>query len=136
MKSNVALGDSISIDTYAGGPGRGGASLLARNRDDDFPQWRGHDLATRHPSVRYQLLAVDGGTTQTLLQSQLPRLEASGVAPTVVTLTVGGNDLLGAYGDTSRAGPHRDRPRRKGPDHIGAGHAVTEDHIILGTVYD
>jgi hypothetical protein len=54
----VALGDSISIDTYAGGPGRGGASLLARNRDDDFPQWRGHDLATRHPSLRYQLLAV------------------------------------------------------------------------------
>jgi hypothetical protein len=27
----VALGDSISIDDYAGGPGRGGASLLARN---------------------------------------------------------------------------------------------------------
>ena len=33
----VALGDSISIDIYAGGPGRGGASLLARNRDRDFP---------------------------------------------------------------------------------------------------
>ena len=32
----VALGDSISIDVYAGGPGRGGASLLARNRDDDY----------------------------------------------------------------------------------------------------
>lgn len=35
----IALGDSISIDPYAGGPGRGGASLLARNRDDDFPDW-------------------------------------------------------------------------------------------------
>ena len=42
----VALGDSISIDLYAGGPGRGGASLLARNRDVDFPDWRGHDVAT------------------------------------------------------------------------------------------
>src|ERR687893_1538465 len=42
----VALGDSISIDRYAGGEGRGGASLLTRNRDDDFPQWRGRDLAT------------------------------------------------------------------------------------------
>ena len=41
MKSNVALGDSISIDTYAGGPGRGEASLLARNRNDDFPQRSG-----------------------------------------------------------------------------------------------
>src|SRR3712207_4646725 len=99
----VALGDSISIDDYAGGPGRGGASLLARNRDDDFPEWRGRDLTTRHPSLRHQLLAVDGGTTQTLLELQLPRLEASGLAPSVVTLTVGGNDLLGAYGDTVRA---------------------------------
>ena len=135
----VALGDSISIDTYAGGPGRGGASLLARNRDDDFPQWRGHDLATRHPSLRYQLLAVDGGTTQILLHTQLPRLEASGVAPTVVTLTVGGNDLLGAYGDTTHA-------RRVVNTVIGCvGQALTrltrlmrspEDPIILGTVYD
>ena len=33
----AALGDSISIDEYAGGPGRGGASLLHTNRDDDFP---------------------------------------------------------------------------------------------------
>ena len=33
----VALGDSISIDDYSGGPGRGGASLLLANRDDDFP---------------------------------------------------------------------------------------------------
>src|SRR3954452_15645812 len=90
--SYVALGDSISIDEYAGGPGRGGASLLARNRDDDFPQWRGHDLATRYPSLRYHLLAVDGDTTQTLLESQLPRLEAAGLSPAVVTLTVGGND--------------------------------------------
>ena len=40
----VALGDSISIDDYSGGPGRGGASLLYANRDDDFPDWRGRDL--------------------------------------------------------------------------------------------
>jgi lysophospholipase L1-like esterase len=99
----VALGDSISIDAYAGGPGRGGPSLLARNRDDDFPEWRGRDLATRHPSLRYHLLAVDGGTPSTLLDLQLPQLAGSGVAPTLVTLTVGGNDLLSAYGDTRRA---------------------------------
>jgi lysophospholipase L1-like esterase len=135
----VALGDSISIDEYAGGPGRGGASLLARNRDDDFPQWRGHDLATRHPSLRYHLLAVDGGTTQTLLGFQLPRLEASGLRPAVLTLTVGGNDLLAAYGDTTRA--------RKVVHTVSVrvGQALTrlarlmrsaDDPIILGTVYD
>ena len=99
----AALGDSISIDVYAGGPGRGGASLLARNRDDDFPEWRGLDLATTRPALGFHLLATDGGTTSTLLDHQLPRLESSGAVPRVVTLTVGGNDVLGAYGDTRRA---------------------------------
>ena len=99
----VALGDSISIDHYAGGPGRGGASLLARNRDDDFPQWRGRDLATLNSSLDYRLLATDGATTSTLLETQLPQLEASAIAPTLVTLTIGGNDILGAYGDSRRA---------------------------------
>ena len=99
----VALGDSISIDDYAGGPGRGGASLLARNRDDDFPAWQDRDLATLRPELGFHLLASDGGTTRSLLDVQLPRLEASGVVPRVVTLTVGGNDVLSAYGDTRRA---------------------------------
>jgi hypothetical protein len=42
----VSLGDSMSIDDYAGGIGRGAASLLYRNRDADFPDWVGRDLAT------------------------------------------------------------------------------------------
>ena len=94
----VALGDSISIDVYAGGPGRGGASLLARNRDEDFPEWRGSELGRS-----FHLLATDGGTTATLLDVQLPRLVRSGVRPSVVTLTIGGNDVLGSYGDTRAA---------------------------------
>jgi lysophospholipase L1-like esterase len=98
-----ALGDSISIDEYAGGPGRGGASLLARNRDDDFPAWRGRDFATTRPELGFRLLATDGATTRSLLQTQLPRLAAADVVPRVVTLSVGGNDLLSAYGDTRRA---------------------------------
>ena len=68
----AALGDSISIDEYAGGPGLGGPSLFARNRDDVFPQWRGRDLATVHPDLRYHLLAVDGGTTDSLLKPPRP----------------------------------------------------------------
>jgi len=47
----AALGDSISIEEYAGGSGLGGASLFARNRDDTFPRWRGRDLTTVHPRV-------------------------------------------------------------------------------------
>jgi lysophospholipase L1-like esterase len=135
----VALGDSISIDEYAGGPGRGGASLFARNRDDDFPEWHGRDLATLYPDLRYHLLAMDGGTTQTLLDNQLPLLERSGVAPTIVTLTVGGNDLLLAYGDTNRA--------LEVVQFVGtrAGQALARirrlmrsptDVLIVGTVYD
>lgn len=130
----VALGDSISIDDYAGGSGRGGASLLARNRDGDFPSWRGHDLGRS----AFHLLATDRATSQTLLEQQLPRLERSGVRPSIVTLTIGGNDVLGWYGDTAgavraanaavaRADRALDWLRRL---------ADPEARMALGTVYD
>jgi lysophospholipase L1-like esterase len=129
----VALGDSISIDDYAGGPGRGGASLLARNRDEDFPQWRGSELGQP-----FRLLATDGATTATLLDLQLPRLERSGVRPTVVTLTIGGNDVLGSFGDT--------RAARRTVGVVGArvGTALERiarvldpaGRVVVGTVYD
>jgi lysophospholipase L1-like esterase len=99
----VALGDSISIDDYSGGPGRGGASLLFANRDEDFPEWRGRDLRALDPGTTFSPLATDGATTRTLAQAQLPRFRALGLRPTLVTLTIGGNDLLGAYGDTGAA---------------------------------
>ena len=74
-----------------------------------------------------------------LLDSQLPRLEASGLRPNVVTLTVGGNDLLGAYGDTTRA---REAVRTV-IDCVGQVLSrlarlmnSTDAPIILGTVYD
>jgi GDSL-like lipase/acylhydrolase family protein len=135
----VALGDSISIDRYAGGEGRGGASLLARNRDDDFPQWRGRDLATLDPTLSYHLLATDGGTTSTLLDAQLPRLEGSALAPTIVTLTVGGNDLLGAYGDTRRAREVVSVVRRRVGQALVRVRSVMRqrsDPVIVGAVYD
>ena len=134
----VALGDSISIDVYAGGRGRGGASLLARNRDDDFPEWRSLDLASTRPELGFALLASDGGTTASLLEVQLPCLEASAAVPRMVTLTVGGNDLLAAYGDTrqalevigvvgARVGQALDRL---------AGLVPAGDPVVVGTVYD
>ena len=99
----VALGDSMSIDGYAGGPGRGAASLLLRNRDDDFPAWAGRDLVSRDPQARLHLLASDGATAATVASIQLPALRRLGVAPTVATVTMGGNDLLLAYGDAVTA---------------------------------
>jgi lysophospholipase L1-like esterase len=135
----VALGDSISIDHYAGGEGRGGASLLARNRDDDFPDWRRRDLATLDSTARYHLLATDGATTNTLLNLQLPQLETSTIAPSVVTLTVGGNDLLGAYGDTPRAREVVSVVRMRVGQALGRLRRALRqpsDPVIVGTVYD
>jgi lysophospholipase L1-like esterase len=99
----AALGDSMSIDDYAGGPGRGAASLLWRNRDHDFPAWAGRDLTARDPAARLALLASDGATSTTVAGEQLPRLRRLGVAPTLATVTMGGNDLLAAYGDAGAA---------------------------------
>ncbi len=138
VQAYVALGDSISIDAYAGGPGRGGASLLARNRDQDFPEWRGRDLASARPELGFALLATDGGTTGSLLEMQLPRLEASNTVPRVVTLTVGGNDVLGAYGDTRAALGIVEVVRGRVAQALERLRALTRpgDPILLGTVYD
>ena len=129
----VALGDSISIDDYAGGPGRGGASLLARNRDEDFPAWRGSELG-----LPFLQLATDAATTATLLEVQLPRLAAAGVRPAVVTLTVGGNDVLSCFGDT--------RAALRAVGQVGtrvstalervAGSLAPGGRVVVGTVYD
>jgi lysophospholipase L1-like esterase len=130
----VALGDSISIDDYAGGSGCGGASLLARNRDDDFPAWHGHDLA----DLPFHLLATDGATSQTLLDHQLPRLERGNVRPSVVTVTIGGNDVLGWYGDTAGAVRAADAAVARTDEALDRLRrlVVPDARIVVGTVYD
>jgi lysophospholipase L1-like esterase len=99
----AALGDSMSIDDYAGGPGRGAASLLWRNRDHDFPAWAVRDLTTGDPTARLVLLASDGATSATVAGEQLGRLRRLEQVPSLATVTMGGNDLLGAYGDATAA---------------------------------
>jgi lysophospholipase L1-like esterase len=134
----VALGDSISIDDYAGGPGRGGASLLFSNRDDDFPEWRGRDLRTTDPLATFSLLATDGATTRTLVDAQLPRLSALGARPTLVTLTIGGNDLLGVYGDTRATRAVIDRVQTAATSALAeiGDLLAPSGRIVVGTVYD
>ncbi len=136
--SYVALGDSISIDDYAGGPGRGGASLLFRNRDDDFPAWRGRDLLSSDPAAAFSLLATDGATTRTLAQAQLPRLRTLPRSPTLVTLTIGGNDLLSAYGDTAAARAVIGSVGTAVDAALGeiAGLLAPGGRVVVGTVYD
>lgn len=155
----VALGDSVSIDLYpaldAGeidvavalerdpSVGRvaplGAASLLFQNADERWPEFAGDDLVTRCPGIELQSLASDGATIGEVFGEQLPNLAASN-EPTLVTLTIGGNDLLSAYGS---------RPRRALLEKIERDIAEAYDFLldmlrgqlpngtfVIATVYD
>jgi lysophospholipase L1-like esterase len=119
-----ALGDSISIDDYAGGPGLGAASLLA----DDF----GIDLT---------LLARDGATSDDVVRFQLDKIEGR---PALITLTMGGNDLLTTLFSPAKLGlpPDLDAARRT-VTQVATNYAIalpaltaTGARVVLSTVYD
>ncbi|HUF28899.1 MAG TPA: GDSL-type esterase/lipase family protein [Gemmatimonadaceae bacterium] len=155
----LALGDSVSLDLYpaldAGETdvavalervptaGRvaplGAASLLYRNDEERWPEFAGRDLVTIHPGIRHTNLARDGATIGDVFGEQLPELEPS-EEPTLVSLTIGANDLLSAYAS---------RPGGKTFARIVAGIADAYDLLVdrireafpslvllLGTLYD
>lgn len=94
----LALGDSMSIDAYAG-PGLGAPSLLYRNDDRLYPEFTGCNLSTQSPECRFLNLAKDGGTVETT-KSLLKTAPPCG-GKVLITLTVGGNDLLAGISDLS-----------------------------------
>ena len=118
----IALGDSMSIDLYpaldageidvavalerdasAGAVAPlGAASLLYQNDDARWPDDQGADLVTQHPGITFSNLASDGATIGDVFGEQLTRVDDSDEA-TLVTLTVGGNDLLSAFSTKPRA---------------------------------
>jgi lysophospholipase L1-like esterase len=118
----VSLGDSMSIDLYpaldageidvavalerdphAGNVAPlGAASLLHQNDDARWPDEQGGDLVTRYPGIGFQNLATDAATIGDVFGEQLPQLDASDDG-TLVTLTIGGNDLLSAFANRPRA---------------------------------
>jgi lysophospholipase L1-like esterase len=119
----VALGDSVSIDLYpaldageidvavalerdptAGSVAPlGAASLLFQNDDARWPEDQSDDLASRYAGITMQNLATDGATIGEVFGEQLTQLEESDDA-TLVTLSVGANDLLSAFSNKPRAG--------------------------------
>jgi lysophospholipase L1-like esterase len=127
----VALGDSMSIDAYAGGVGRGAASLLHRNRDEDFPGWSGRDLASAGMAATF--LAFDGATSTDVVREQLPLIAD---VPVLVTITMGGNDLMMAYGDTTAAYAAVDRVASAAEEALTRLRADGECTAVLTTVYD
>ena len=117
----VALGDSVSIDLYpaldagetdvavalerdvhAGAVAPiGAASLLFQNDDAHWPEEQADDLVTRDPGIRFANLASEGATIGEVFGEQLPQLDESD-APSLLTLTIGGNDLLSAFSNKPR----------------------------------
>ncbi len=101
----VSVGDSMSIDKYPfyelsqTDPGVskavGAASLLFQNNAKLWPEFEGCDLAATHPDIQYFCLAEDGATTFDFLESEVfSLLKEYQKEPIIVTLTLGGNDIL------------------------------------------
>ena len=80
----------------------GAASLLFRNDDARWPDEQGADLSSRYPGITLQNLAIDGATIGDVFGEQLSQLGESD-EPTLVTLSVGGNDLFSAMSTKPRA---------------------------------
>lgn len=117
----VALGDSMSIDLYpaldagetdvavalerdvhAGAVAPiGAASLFYRNDEARWPEEQGDDLVTRYPGIAFTNLASDGATIGEVFGEQMPQLAESDVT-SLITLTIGGNDLLSAFSNKPR----------------------------------
>jgi lysophospholipase L1-like esterase len=117
----VALGDSMSIDLYpaldagetdvvvaleriaeAGAVAPlGAASLLHRNDEARWPEEQGADLVSYYPGITFTNLAADGATIGDVFGEQMPQLEESDER-TLITITVGGNDLLSAFANRPR----------------------------------
>jgi lysophospholipase L1-like esterase len=105
----VALGDSMSTDHYPTCDVRdldipptrldplGAASLLYRNDDARWPEFKGRDLAALSPGIEFRNLAEDGAMIDDVATEELARLGRDSHDPGIlITLTAGGNDLLDA----------------------------------------
>jgi hypothetical protein len=122
FREYVALGDSYSIDLYpALDAGRtdvsvalervetagtvapiGAASLFYRNDDEMHPDESGNDLASMFAGITYRRLATNGATIGDVFGEQLALLGESD-EPTIITLTIGSEDLFSAFSRTPKA---------------------------------
>jgi lysophospholipase L1-like esterase len=155
----VALGDSMSIDLYpaldagevdvavalerlpdAGTVAPlGAASLLHRNDDARWPEEQGADLVSYYPGIALQNLAADGATIGDVFGEQMPQLAVSDER-TLITITVGGNDLLSAFANKPRRSLLESSARDVGEAYEFLLDAVRRARpnamILLTTIYD
>jgi hypothetical protein len=79
----------------------GAAALLYQNAESHWPDEVGQDLVSRYPGISFTNLATDAATIGDVFGGQLPELARSD-APTLVTLTVGTQDLMSALANRPR----------------------------------
>lgn len=144
-----SFGDSMSIDAYAG-PGLGAASLLYSNRNDFWPEFAGQDLKSLNPDLLFHGLAADGSTLiDAWHQLEIcPKVEGR----VLVSLTLGGNDVLAGLGQGDNAYRYRDRQAKyiEGQGPVSMSEWLDSYHrwldtielkypdcvIVLGNIYD
>lgn len=106
--------------------------MLHRNRDADFPAWAGRDLAS--VGLTAVVLAWDGARAADVLERQLPLITEP---PAVVTITMGGNDLLTAWGDDAAALAAIGEVIEAGAVILARlGAAGSASRLVISTVYD
>lgn len=117
----------------------GAASLLHRNVDEQHPEFAGNDLISRWPDIAAMNLAEDGATIGDVFGMQMARIGES-EEPTLITLSIGGNDLLSAFANRPAA-----ELLARIVDDVAEGYefllqsvrrARPQSSIILTTVYD
>ncbi len=162
FKTLVVVGDSISD---VGGSGGGAAqepfyrTLLVKNDDTRYPEWKGFDLATcwgLDPTTNVVKVSQGGAvatvpannspTNQGILLNQVTGLPATLPGPVLVIGTIGGNDVqaglvtvltaptqVQAKVDGFIAGFGQAMAEVTKPDRFGAGVKTT---VLMTNVYD
>lgn len=146
----AALGDSMSTDHYPTCDARGldapptrldplgAAALLHRNDDLRWPEFRGVDLESHSRRLEFLNLAEDGAMIDDVGTEELARLGRDSRSPGVLlTLTVGGNDLLDALTGGRKLDQAIRRIERRYTDLVETiREELPRATLLLTTVYD
>src|SRR3954463_12852165 len=90
---------SVALERIEGAGGVapiGAASLFFRNDEEAWPEEMSNDLSSLFPKITYRRLATDGATIGDVFGEQLPLVDETS-EPTLVTLTIGSEDLFSAF---------------------------------------
>lgn len=108
IDSYIAIGDSMSIDKYpirdlesrqidSSNDAVGAAALFNQNDNLLYPEFEGRDLQSLSTGIKFHNLTEDGFTTEDILSSDMSKLSNYTESKVLITLTAGGNDLLGLH---------------------------------------